>query len=82
MPPKRLTAAAVERIKPPSTGRVEYFDAMLPAFGLRVTERGHKSWIVGLKTMRNHQADSFESNPSAMSTRVGFGFHCHQLVLA
>ncbi len=46
MPQKRLTAAAVERIKPPSTGRVEYFDAMLPAFGLRVTERGHKSWIV------------------------------------
>lgn len=46
MPRTKLTAAAVERIKPPSAGRVEYFDAMLPAFGLRVTERGHKSWIV------------------------------------
>ncbi len=46
MPQKRLTAAAIERIKPPSIGRVEYFDGMLPGFGLRVTERGHKSWIV------------------------------------
>lgn len=46
MPSIKLTAAAVERIKAPPTGRVEYFDAVLPAFGLRVTEKGHKSWIV------------------------------------
>jgi len=41
----KLTAAAVERIKPLLTGRVEYFDATVPALGLRVSARGVKSWI-------------------------------------
>ena len=45
MPRKKLTAASVERIKPPSTGRVEYFDATVPALGLRVSARGVKSWV-------------------------------------
>lgn len=42
----KLTAASVDRIKPPSNGRAEHFDAMLPGFGLRVTDKGAKSWIV------------------------------------
>ena len=45
MPRKKLTAASVERIKPPSTGRIEYFDVALPALGLRVSARGVKSWV-------------------------------------
>ena len=52
MPTIRLTQLAVERIKPPETGRIEYFDATLPGFGLRVSapppgrKDGHKAWIV------------------------------------
>lgn len=42
---KALTAKAVERIKPPATGRVEQWDAALPGFGLRVTDKGVKSWV-------------------------------------
>ena len=42
----KLTAAAVERIKPPPAGRVEYWDALLPGFALRVTANGMKSWVV------------------------------------
>ncbi len=43
---KKLTQKGVERITPPSTGRLEVFDAVLPGFGLRVTSTGHKSWFV------------------------------------
>src|SRR6516165_2360062 len=46
MPSIRLTAKTVENIKPPAKGRVEYWDAALPGFGLRVTEKGAKSWTV------------------------------------
>ena len=45
MPTMKLTAVAVERLKPDPRGRVEYFDAALPAFGLRITPTGHRSWI-------------------------------------
>ena len=41
----RLTQTAVERIRPPVTGRVSYWDRHLPGFGLRVTDKGARSWI-------------------------------------
>jgi integrase len=46
MPKTKLTSAAVEKIKPPLSGQVEYFDRYLPAFGLRVSYKGTKSWFV------------------------------------
>jgi hypothetical protein len=49
MPRAKLTAAAVERIKPPATGRVERFDSMLPGFAPRVTEKGGKSWVLFIR---------------------------------
>jgi integrase len=42
----KLTAAAVEKIKPPPSGQIEYFDQLLPSFGLRVSYKGSKSWFV------------------------------------
>ena len=46
MPQKRLTAAMVERISPPAKGQVEYWDKSMPGFGLRVSYRGTKSWVL------------------------------------
>src|SRR5713226_2037773 len=46
LPTVKLTQIAVDRIKPPASGRVEYFDSQLPAFGLRISATGRKSWIV------------------------------------
>ncbi|HWB48618.1 MAG TPA: site-specific integrase [Stellaceae bacterium] len=46
MPTLKLTQAAVDRLRPPTTGRAEYFDTQLPAFGLRISATGRKSWIV------------------------------------
>ncbi len=42
----RLTQAAVEKVRPPAVGRIELFDSHLPGFGLRVSEGGHKSWVL------------------------------------
>jgi hypothetical protein len=44
MPTKKLTELFAERVKPPASGRVEYFDATFGSLALRVTETGHKSW--------------------------------------
>ena len=46
MPTTTLTVAAVERLKPPATGQVEYYDRRLPSFGLRLSYHGTKSWFV------------------------------------
>ena len=43
---RKLTAATVDRIKPPPRGRVDYTDAAFPGFRLRVTERGTKSFAL------------------------------------
>ncbi len=46
MPKRRLTATAVEKIKPPVKGQVEHYDLALPGFGLRASYSGAKSWFV------------------------------------
>ena len=46
MPTTKLTQPAIERLKAPSTGRVEYWDSQLPGFGLRISETGRKTWVV------------------------------------
>ena len=45
----KLTQVAVDRLKPPATGRVEYWDSQLPGFGLRIAapragHDGRKTW--------------------------------------
>ena len=49
MPKRSLTQLFVERIGPPKSGRVEYWDTHLPGFGLRVSATGVKSWQVFLR---------------------------------
>jgi integrase len=46
MPQKRLTAAMVERIAPPAKGQIEYWDKNMPGFGLRVSYKGGKFWVL------------------------------------
>lgn len=42
----RLTDLGVERLQAPREGRLEIFDTLLPRFGVRVTPKGKKSWVV------------------------------------
>jgi integrase len=46
MPTTKLTQPAIERLKAPPSGRVEYWDNQLPGFGLRISETGRKTWVV------------------------------------
>jgi integrase len=46
MPTIRLTQEAVDKISAPKEGRKEYFDTILPGFGLRVAKSGHKAWVL------------------------------------
>jgi integrase len=45
MPKMKLTALAVARIAPPVTGQVDYFDTAMPAFGLRVSLAGSRTYF-------------------------------------
>ena len=42
----KLTARTVESIKPPASGRADYWDTDPRGFGLRVSESGRKTWMV------------------------------------
>jgi len=46
MPKLTLTAPAVERLKAPASGQVDYFDAALPGFGLRIGSSGVRSFFL------------------------------------
>ena len=45
MPKRALTAAAVDRLKPPASGQVEHFDAGYPGLALRISYGGGRSWV-------------------------------------
>jgi integrase len=45
MPTTKLTQAAVDKLKAPDVGRVEYWDSQLPGFGLRISNSGRKTWV-------------------------------------
>jgi integrase len=45
VPTLRLTQLAAERQGPPKSGRIIYWDRLLPGFGLRLTAKGARSWV-------------------------------------
>jgi integrase len=49
MPKMKLSELAVARMKAPNAGRVEVWDSVLPAFGLRVSATGRKVWIAAVR---------------------------------
>ena len=49
MPTIRLTQIAVEKLSPPSSGRIIYWDRHLPGFGLRLTSNGARSWVASYR---------------------------------
>ena len=46
MTTKRLTDSAIRRFPIPATGRVTHWDATQPGLGLRMSDKGRKTWIV------------------------------------
>lgn len=50
MPKRALTAAAIDRLKPPTSGQVEHFDASHPGLAFRVSYGGGRSWVYFYRT--------------------------------
>jgi len=46
MPTLNFTARGIATLKPPKTGRIEFWDKGMPGFGIRITSTGSRSWIV------------------------------------
>jgi integrase len=65
---RKLTDVSVARMKPPATGRLEVWDQLVPAFGLRVTSTGARSWVVALRRPgARHPSRIKLGEPPAMS---------------
>jgi integrase len=45
MPKRALTAAAVERIRPPTAGQIDHFDKGYPGLALRISYGGRRTWV-------------------------------------
>jgi integrase len=51
MPKTTLTDAAVERLKPPKTGQIDYWDRTLGGFGLRIGANGKRTFNVQTRVL-------------------------------
>ncbi|MBT6582774.1 MAG: DUF4102 domain-containing protein, partial [Gammaproteobacteria bacterium] len=48
-----MTDAAVSRLKPPATGQIDYWDALTPGFGVRISHGGTRTWLVQARVLKN-----------------------------
>jgi integrase len=46
LPKIKLTALAVARLNPPESGQIDYFDSSMPAFGVRLSLAGTRTFFV------------------------------------
>lgn len=53
---KTITATLVQRMRPPITGRLQVYDTVIPGFGLRITDRGVKTWFLMSRVPSGEQA--------------------------
>src|SRR4051812_15579170 len=49
---RKLTQAAIDKFKAPTSGRIVYWDQYLPGFGLRITENNARSWVATYRVNR------------------------------
>jgi integrase len=72
---RSLSQLAVDRLRPPATGRFEYWDTHLSGFGLRISASGAKSWMVmyrlrGERRQRRQTLGSLAEIPSVAEARA------------
>jgi len=53
MPKIKLTQPAVDKLKAACSGRLEFWDSERPGFGLRISDRGRKTWIATEDAIRD-----------------------------
>ena len=60
----KFTAKTIETVKPPERGRLQLWDSALPGFGLRVTEKGKKTWVVMYRNRGRQRRMTIGSYPA------------------
>lgn len=51
MAKRKLTDAGIKALPVPAEGQIDYFDTLLPAFGLRISYGGARTWFVTTRVM-------------------------------
>jgi hypothetical protein len=54
----KIRSSFMAALKPPASGRLEIFDQLLPAFGLRISFTGQFSWFVFFRMRGRLLADA------------------------
>lgn len=68
---KALTDNYVKNAGPPAKGRAEHYDALLPGFCLRVTDKGRKSWAVMYRVKGGCSEHNAQGRPCLHRATVG-----------
>ena len=55
MPTIPFTVRKLESLKPPESGRIDYWDEGFPGFGLRLSDRGGRTWVLMYRTKDGRQ---------------------------
>jgi hypothetical protein len=57
MPTMKLTDRTIKSLPIPATDRIDYFDSVLPSFGVRVSHTGRKAFFVMYRTGDQQRRD-------------------------
>ncbi len=80
MPKKKLTDLGVKRLKSPGKPQTDYWDSLTPGFGIRVTDKGRKSWVMmtrvfnqdkGKKTLARFTLGTYPAMNLAAARKAG-----------
>lgn len=55
MPTIPFTVRKLESLKPPESGRIDYWDEGFPGFGLRISDRDTRTWVLMYRTKDGRQ---------------------------
>ena len=55
MPTIPFTVRRLESLKPPAAGRIDYWDKNFSGFGLRISDRGTRTWMLMYRTQDGRQ---------------------------
>ncbi len=64
MPRQRLTDLSIRKLPTPETGQETYWDATLPGFGVRVSPRGARSFVVMYYTGKRRRRRTIGRHPT------------------
>lgn len=72
MPKRKLTDVTIRNLPAPPSGQIDFFDQLLPAFGIRVSNRGTRSYFVmtrisGHKRLRRMTLGRYPAMPLAQA---------------